>query len=139
MIDSNNNYLSYYLYPRSSISKLNIRLANSVGIIDSGYRGKSIRSLFRHNGYKLYLVDEFRTSCKCSKCDGGNCKNFMVRKNPKPKKDNLILVHGLLSCKNCSNIWNRDTNSASNIYKISKNAINKVVRPNYLCRKKENN
>lgn len=40
MIDTNNNYLSYYLYPRSSISKLNIRLANSVGIIDSGYRGE---------------------------------------------------------------------------------------------------
>lgn len=102
-------------------------------------KGKSIRSLFRRNGYKLYLVDEFRTSCKCSKCDGGNCKNFMVRKNPKPKKDNLILVHGLLSCKNCSNIWNRDTNSASNIYKISKNAINKVARPIYLCRKEETN
>lgn len=29
----------YYLYPRSSISKLCIRLANSVGIIDAGYRG----------------------------------------------------------------------------------------------------
>jgi len=29
----------YYLYPRSSISKTNFRLANSVGIIDSGYRG----------------------------------------------------------------------------------------------------
>lgn len=32
----------YYLYPRSSISKTNIRLANSVGIIDSGYRGHLI-------------------------------------------------------------------------------------------------
>ena len=31
--------LSYYLYPRSSISKTPLRLANSVGIIDSGYRG----------------------------------------------------------------------------------------------------
>ena len=29
----------YYLYPRSSISKSSIRLANSVGIIDAGYRG----------------------------------------------------------------------------------------------------
>ena len=32
----------YYLYPRSSISKTDIRLANSVGIIDSGYRGHLI-------------------------------------------------------------------------------------------------
>lgn len=31
--------LAYYLYPRSSISKTPLRLANSVGIIDSGYRG----------------------------------------------------------------------------------------------------
>lgn len=29
----------FYLYPRSSISKTNFRLANNVGIIDSGYRG----------------------------------------------------------------------------------------------------
>jgi dUTP pyrophosphatase len=29
----------YYLYPRSSIGKTNLRLANSVGIIDNGYRG----------------------------------------------------------------------------------------------------
>lgn len=29
----------YYIYPRSSISKTELRLANNVGIIDSGYRG----------------------------------------------------------------------------------------------------
>ena len=34
-----NDNLSYYLYPRSSIIKTPLRLANSVGIIDSGYRG----------------------------------------------------------------------------------------------------
>ena len=32
----------YYLYPRSSLSKTKLRLANSVGIIDSGYRGDLI-------------------------------------------------------------------------------------------------
>ena len=31
--------VGYYMYPRSSISKTPLRLANSVGIIDSGYRG----------------------------------------------------------------------------------------------------
>ena len=31
--------VSYYLYPRSSIVKTPLRLANSVGIIDAGYRG----------------------------------------------------------------------------------------------------
>jgi len=32
----------FYLYPRSSLSKTPLRLANSVGIIDSGYRGDII-------------------------------------------------------------------------------------------------
>ena len=39
MVDSNNNNVSYYLYPRSSISKTPFMMANSVGIIDAGYRG----------------------------------------------------------------------------------------------------
>ena len=35
--------ISYYLYPRSSMgSKTPLRLSNSVGIIDSGYRGNII-------------------------------------------------------------------------------------------------
>jgi dUTP pyrophosphatase len=29
----------YYLYPRSSLAKTKFRMANSVGIIDAGYRG----------------------------------------------------------------------------------------------------
>lgn len=32
----------YYMYPRSSLSKSKLRLANSVGIIDAGYRGNLI-------------------------------------------------------------------------------------------------
>ena len=32
----------YYMYPRSSVSKTPLRLANSVGIIDAGYRGHLI-------------------------------------------------------------------------------------------------
>lgn len=39
----NGKYVSYYLYPRSSTAtKTPLRLANSVGIIDSGYRGNII-------------------------------------------------------------------------------------------------
>lgn len=37
--DNDGRSVCYYLYPRSSISKTPLRLANSVGIIDSGYRG----------------------------------------------------------------------------------------------------
>ena len=40
---SNNE--SYYLYPRSSISYTPLVLANSVGIIDAGYRGELIAAV----------------------------------------------------------------------------------------------
>ena len=33
---------AYYLFPRSSISKTPIRLANSIGLIDGGYRGELV-------------------------------------------------------------------------------------------------
>ena len=39
MLDSDGNTMPYYLYPRSSISKTPLRMANSVGIIDKDYRG----------------------------------------------------------------------------------------------------
>ena len=35
----------FYVYPRSSISKTPLRVSNSVGIIDSGYRGHLIGKL----------------------------------------------------------------------------------------------
>jgi dUTP pyrophosphatase len=49
--------VSYYLYPRSSISKTPLRLANSVGIIDSGYRGHIIAALDYIRGYE-YTVEK---------------------------------------------------------------------------------
>jgi len=36
----------YYLYPRSSISKTPLMLANSVGIIDFGYRGNLMAKVY---------------------------------------------------------------------------------------------
>jgi hypothetical protein len=102
-------------------------------------KGKSMRMLFRQNNYKLYLVDEFKTSCMCSICKNeiGRCEKFQIRENPKPYKSGNILVHGLISCKNCSNVWNRDVNGATNIYRIAKNAVNGLERPKYLCREKK--
>jgi hypothetical protein len=105
-------------------------------------KGVGMRKLFRQNGYKVFLVDEFRTSCMCSSCQNENakCEKFLIRENPKPYRSGNILIHGLLTCKKCSSVWNRDVNSATNIYKISKNAISGIERPKYLCReKKEDN
>lgn len=53
--------IGFHIYPRSSLSKIPLRLANSVGIIDSGYRGD--------------LIGAF--DCKCS----GN--DYLVLKNDK--------------------------------------------------------
>ena len=114
--------------------------------------GIGMRSLLRKNKYKVYLVDEFRTSCKCSNCDGGVCEKYMVRKNPRPKPkkntanpkkerkyDEMRLVHGLLRCKSGCGEWNRDRNGSSNIYKIAYQAIHNLERPSYLCREIKSN
>lgn len=51
----------YYMYPRSSISNSPIRLANNVGIIDSGYRGNlqgrfdSFDTTFKANKFDRYI------------------------------------------------------------------------------------
>ena len=82
---------------------------------------------------KFYLVDEFRTSCRCGAC-GGECKRFRECKNPRPYRSGRILRHGLVKCTTCSRLWNRDTNAASNIWKISMSAINGEERPEYLRR-----
>jgi dUTP pyrophosphatase len=47
--DTGNATISYYMYPRSSISKTPLMLANSVGIIDKDYRG-NIKAALRHVG-----------------------------------------------------------------------------------------
>lgn len=102
-------------------------------------KGVGMHKLFRQNDYKVYLVDEFRTSCMCSICkvENSKCEKFMIKKNPKPYKSGNILIHGLLTCKKCSGVWNRDVNGATNIYRIAKNAINGLERPKYLCREKK--
>ena len=64
----------------------------------------------------------------------GDCNKFMIRENPKPYKNNLGFIHGLIACKKCSNVWNRDCNGATNIHKIAESHINNNIRPNYLCR-----
>jgi dUTP pyrophosphatase len=47
--------MSYYLYPRSSISKTPLRMSNSIGVIDSGYRGKLI-GMVDHIGKEDFVV-----------------------------------------------------------------------------------
>lgn len=96
-------------------------------------KGKGFRTLFKKRGYEVFLVNEFRTSCRCSTCQG-ECKTFRECENPRPWQHNTILRHGLLKCKTCERLWNRDTNASINIHKICKEAISGRERPEYLQR-----
>lgn len=51
------NLSGYYLYPRSSISKTPLGLANSVGIIDYGYRGE-ICAVVRNYSNTPYQISQ---------------------------------------------------------------------------------
>tara|TARA_Y100000004_G_scaffold69853_1_gene78494 strand:- start:708 stop:1220 length:513 start_codon:yes stop_codon:yes gene_type:complete len=42
MFDISDKYLSYIVSPRSSIIKTPLRMSNSIGVMDSGYRGNFI-------------------------------------------------------------------------------------------------
>lgn len=51
------DFCGYALYPRSSIGKTSLLLANNVGIIDSGYRGNIIGG-FRNLSEQPYQVNQ---------------------------------------------------------------------------------
>tara|TARA_Y100001970_G_C14224509_1_gene854744 strand:- start:2095 stop:2532 length:438 start_codon:yes stop_codon:yes gene_type:complete len=46
------NGAAYYLFPRSSISKTPLRMSNSIGLIDGGYRGEI-----------MAMCDNIKTAC----------------------------------------------------------------------------
>jgi dUTP pyrophosphatase len=48
-----------YIFPRSSIRKYGLLLSNSVGVVDSGYRG-SVQATFKRTGHieKYYSVGD---------------------------------------------------------------------------------
>ena len=108
-------------------------------------KGKGFRTTLRKGGFKVYLVNKFRTSCQCSYCkvDTAKCGKFRERLDPNTKKDDsnrhLRLVHGLLVCKTCRRFWNRDVNAAINIAHITREAIECRGRPAYLSRQSKTN
>lgn len=102
-------------------------------------KGKGFRKLFRHCGYSVFLVDEYKTSCQCSSCCTieARTEKFLKVSNPRPWKKTeapTVLCHGLVRCKSCTKLWNRDTNAAINIHTVAKEWINKKSRPEYLSR-----
>ncbi|CEP15153.1 hypothetical protein [Parasitella parasitica] len=94
-------------------------------------RNKGLRRMLKKNGFPLYLIDEFRTSSFCPKCES-DLEKFKVIPNPRPhnqEKQPKVLCHGLLRCKNMScleqqtsegnqRLWNRDQAAVLNFRKI---------------------
>ena len=58
--------VSYYLYPRSSIVNTPLRLANSVGIIDAGYRGNIMAFVDNIKNYEYTIEKGQRLFQICS-------------------------------------------------------------------------
>ena len=64
MEDQNNNTMSYWLLPRSSISKTSLRMSNSIGLIDQDYLGPimayvdniSDQDVFIEKGNRLFQI-----------------------------------------------------------------------------------
>jgi dUTP pyrophosphatase len=48
-------YNSYMLFPRSSISKTPLQLANSIGLIDSSYTGNIKVAFYNHSDHEFVL------------------------------------------------------------------------------------
>jgi dUTP pyrophosphatase len=44
-LDDDKKNVSWLIFPRSSISKTPLRLANSIGLIDAGYRGEILAAV----------------------------------------------------------------------------------------------
>jgi dUTP pyrophosphatase len=57
MLDKDGYSIPFYMYPRSSLSKTPLMLANHVGIIDSGYRGFLIGA-FRNVNIASYTIEK---------------------------------------------------------------------------------
>ncbi len=75
MFSDNNLPLPFYLYPRSSISKTPIRLANSVGIIDNNYRGNLIAMVNNITTIPFEILKHERYFQVCS----ANLEKFTVK------------------------------------------------------------
>jgi len=87
-----------YLYPRSSTgSKTSLRLSNSVGIIDSGYRGYIFAVFDHRGGYANYKPDDLIGT---NTCLNTNTNTFSAKMNNDihvqhvKKNDRLVQICG---------------------------------------------
>jgi len=68
---------AYYLIPRSSISKTPLRMSNSIGLIDGGYRGELMASCDNVKDYE-YIVKKGERLFQLVACDSSNISYSLV-------------------------------------------------------------
>ncbi|KAG1439072.1 hypothetical protein G6F56_012413 [Rhizopus delemar] len=117
-------------------------------------RGVGIRKMFKKEGFKVYLLDEYKTSSVCPSCKG-QLENFKEVNNPRPFRRNTrpkVICHGLLRCTNqqclkdadTPRLWNRDLVATLNfreiLFELRKNGTRSICfrRPstNYASKQK---
>ncbi|GAA5800581.1 hypothetical protein HPULCUR_006017 [Helicostylum pulchrum] len=113
-------------------------------------KGVGIRNMLR-KGFKVYLLDEFKTSSLCSSCkDGTNLEKFKEVKTPRPfrrTKNPTVICYGLLRCTNedClqdskeslvhRRFYNRDMAATLNFRHILFSLRENGIRPERFLRK----
>lgn len=95
---------------------------NRTGV--TGVLWRAIKKREREGDLLAITIDEFKTSRICYKCYDDSLG----------KVDNVRGV-GVLGCKNCQTLWQRDVNAAKNMQLISSYIWNGLDRPIMFCRR----
>jgi hypothetical protein len=107
-------------------------------------QGVGLRYQLHRLGFRVLLLDEYRTSKSCLDCKGNTTKTNIKRVNPRPWQRQSFpktSVHGLLECRSrectleCdghSRKWNRDLMAVCNFRQIWDAHLNSMEWPNDL-------
>jgi hypothetical protein len=113
-------------------------------------QGVGLRYQLYRLGFRVLLLDEYRTSSSCPVCFANINKRCLKRQSPRPWRRNFgeQWVHGLVECNSdtckaeCgyeTKKWNRDLLAVSNFRRIWNAYINGQERPDDLKPKRREN
>jgi hypothetical protein len=107
-------------------------------------QGVGLRYQLHRLGFRILLLDEYRTSTSCPDCQRDTKRTNIKRINPRPLQRSVrpeTFIHGLLECQStqckaeCDGLskkWNRDTMAACNFRRIWNAYLDGRERPNDL-------
>lgn len=104
------------------------------------YMCKKFRRIFRNAGYKIYLINEFRTSITCSYYhnEPETVLEKLSNKSKLKKEHKIEICNRLLRCKPitsmCQIIHNRDKNAVQNMLDIVYSIFTTDKQPVIFCR-----